>query len=178
MADCVENWCRRVQANDRSSLSLVLAGVFGCGKTKALRDAYRYVHAIYMDVWPSKWPKPINIIRIDFPAFVHEVAINDNQGHYEDVRAGDVVFIDDIGAEEDRFRSGAPARLLGDLLGALESKFTFITTNIEPAGWRDRWDGRVEDRLIRRNAVICNLWLPEYASESFAYHTLRQGAKL
>lgn len=168
MADRVEAWCGRVKANDRSSLSLVISGVFGCGKTQALRAARRYVRAIYMDVWPGKWPKPINLAFIEFPKFVHEIVVNDNQEHYEDVCSADVVFIDDIGAEEDRFRAGAPTRVLGDLLGALEKRFTFITTNIAPDGWEKRWDGRVEDRLLRRNSVVCDLWRPEYATESFA----------
>lgn len=173
MADATEAWCARVRRNDRASLFMVVSGTFGCGKSHCLSAAARYVRAIYMDVWPTLWPKPIAVASIEFPRFVHEIVVNDNREHYEDVCEADAVFIDDIGAEEDRFRSGAPARVLGDLLGALERKFVFIATNIEPNSWRTRWDGRVEDRLLRRNSTVCNLWSSETPAESYAKWQLK-----
>lgn len=176
MADCVENWCGKVRRNDRTSPLLVIAGTFGCGKSQVLRLAAAYVQAIYLDVWPEFWKDHgINLTSIHFPRFVWEIEKNENLEHYDDVAKADVVFIDDIGAEEDQYRSGAAARILGDLLGALEKKFALIATNIEPSGWEKRWDGRVEDRLIRRNAVTCNLYLPEHSAESYAQWQLREG---
>lgn len=177
MADCVENWCLAVRLNDRTSPLLVIAGTFGCGKSETLRRAAEYVRAIYMQVWrPERtWPAPIDVAGIAFPRFVWEIEKNENLEHYDDVAKSDVVFIDDIGAEEDQYRSGAGTRILGDLLGALEKKFVLIATNIEPDGWAKRWDGRVEDRLLRRHAVTCNLYLPEYAAESYAQWQLREG---
>jgi DNA replication protein DnaC len=124
------------------------------------------MQAIYMDVWPEFWTHPLIVQSIEFPRFVRDVEAG-NQDWFDDVCNADIVFIDDIGAEEDRFRSGTPTRILGDLLGALEPKFTFITTNIAPAKWSERWDGRVEDRLLRRNATVCNLWEPEHKTQSF-----------
>lgn len=164
-ASAVEQWCGRVHRNKSSGRAVVLSGRFGCGKTRMLRAARRYVQAIYMDAWPAHWPHSINVQSVEFPRFCYEVE-KGNQDHFDDVAGADVAFIDDVGAEEDRFKSGAPTRILGDLLGQLESRFTFITTNIDPAKWRERWDGRVEDRLLRRNSVVVNLW--EVGAKSFA----------
>lgn len=174
MADCVENWCAAVRANDRTSPLLVLAGVFGCGKSEVLRRAHAFIKAIYMDVWPGAWSGPISTAFVEFPRFVEQVAEKKNDEYFEDVADADVAFIDDIGAEEDRFRSGIPARILGDLLGARERKFTLLTTNVEPGSWSQRWDPRVDDRLIRRNAVTCNLYDPEHAAVSYAQWQLQQ----
>ena len=167
MADCLQTWCAAVRRRDLAKPLLVITGEFGCGKSHALRAAHRYVKAIYCDVWPEFWKEPISLATVEFPRFVREVAENANVEHFDDVAGASVAFIDDIGAEEDRFRSGSPARVLGDLLGAREKKFTLLTTNIAPDGWRERWDGRVEDRLWRRS-VVCDLYEPARRATSYA----------
>lgn len=167
MADAVQSWCAQVRRHDQTKPLLTLAGEFGCGKSHALRAAHRYVRGIYMDVWPALWPEPISIAFVEFTRFAKEVTEKDNTEHFDDVAAAAVAFIDDIGAEEDRFRSGAATRVLGDLLGARERKFTLCTTNIQPGQWRDRWDGRVEDRLWRRS-VVCDLYDPSHQATSYA----------
>lgn len=172
MSDATEAWCNRVRTNDRNSPLLILSGIFGCGKSHCLHAAHRYIGKIYMDVWPGAWNHGINYTCIDFPRFAWEIETNENLEHYDDVVAADVVFIDDIGAEEDRFKSDSATRILGDLLGALEKKFVMIATNIAPSGWKARWDGRVEDRLLRRNSVVVNLWDTKHATVSYAKHQL------
>lgn len=84
------------------------------------------------------------------------------------------MFLDDIGSEEDRFKSGAPSRILGDVLGRIhdEKKFAFITTNIPPGEWKARWDARVYDRLLRMNPIAPNVW---QAGESYAVWKMRNG---
>lgn len=174
MSDATETWCARVRTRCRESRLLVISGKFGLGKTCCLRAARSYVNAIYMDVWPALWPKPISTASIEWPQFIYEVTENGNREHWEDVIHSDVVFIDDLGAEEDRYRSGAPVRVLGDLLGQLENAYVFLTTNIRPDAWVERWDGRVNDRLFRRNAALCNLYDPAYAAQSYAQWQLHQ----
>jgi DNA replication protein DnaC len=152
---------------------ICLAGIFGCGKTDILRGAFRYVNAIYMQVYPDKWPHPISTSFVRWAPFVREVA-NDNREHFDDVVKSDVIFVDDIGAEDDEFKSGKPTRILGDFLDSTENKYVFITTNIAPDGWRARWDGRIEDRLLRRNSVLVNGYDPELRCISYAQYLLEK----
>lgn len=173
MASEVERWCWRVREHEKNAKLICLAGIFGCGKTDVLRGAARYVNAIYMQGFPGKWPHPISTSFVRWAPFVREVS-NDNREHFEDVVKSDVIFVDDIGSEDDPFKSGAPTRILGDFLDSTENKYVFITTNIAPDGWRTRWDGRIEDRLLRRNAVIVNGYDPELACISYAQYQLEK----
>lgn len=167
MATEAEHWCCRVRLNGRVSRLIVLAGPFGCGKTQMLRGCRGYISDIYMRVDDPAWKKPISIASIVWPEFISDYITNRNEDRLEDVKASDVVFIDDIGAEADRFRSGEPTQILAELLGALANRFVFVTTNIEPKGWKLRWDGRVEDRLLRNNAVIVDGYDPELNAMSY-----------
>ena len=161
MVDACEFWCRNVAANGAELRGLVLAGPFGCGKTHALNASARYVRDVRLaeGVWPGAWPHPLTVARVDWATLVREVADNDNREFMDDLIAADVCLLDDVGSEEDRFKSGAPVRILGDVLGALHDKrrFMLLTTNIGSDGWGARWDKRVEDRLNRMDAEIVDL---------------------
>ena len=174
MVDACEQWCRNVAKNSREGRSLILCGPFGCGKTHSFNASRRYVGDVRMAVWPEFWVKPLNVMAARWGALVRELTENDNREFGDDLLASDVAMLDDIGSEEDRFKSGAPTRILGDLLGEMheERRFMFLTTNIAPDGWKARWDGRVEDRLLRLDAKIVNLW--PLGSESYASWKERQ----
>lgn len=176
MATEVEHWCSRVRLNSRATGRLiVLSGAFGCGKTRMLRGAWGYVQDNMMRVDDPAWKKSITIASIVWPEFIGDYISQKNDERMEDVVLSDVVFIDDIGAESDRYRSGEPTQILGEMLGALDKKFVFITTNIEPAGWSKRWDGRVEDRLLRNGAVVVDGYDPNLNAMSFQKWKLEQG---
>ncbi len=168
MVDACERWCRNVAANNHGGRCIILAGLFGCGKTHALDASARYVRDVRMAVWPEPWPRPLQFESVQWAKLVREVTENDNRDYADDVLAADVVFLDDIGSEEDRYKSGAPTRILGDFLGEMHRhrKFVFITTNIAPEGWAARWDGRVNDRLLRMDAEIVNLF--DLKAQSYA----------
>ena len=169
MATETEMWCRRVRENSKTvGRLLVLAGPFGCGKTVMLRGAYGYVRDIYMRIDDPKWRKSLSITAVAWPKFLADYIENRNEERMEDVTSSDVIFLDDVGAESDRFRSGEPKQILGDLLGRLDSKFVFVTTNIEPAAWARRWDGRVDDRLNRNQSVVVDGYDPVLRAESYA----------
>lgn len=161
MANRVEVWCKNFARHGRDGRSIVLSGQFGCGKTHSFSAARRYVRDVRMEIWPSPkpWAHPPSFYSCNWSDFVRELVEFNNVEMREDLLGSDVVFMDDIGSEEDRFKSGAPTRLLGDILGRLhdERRYVFITTNIAPSAWQERWDGRVEDRLLRMNADIVDL---------------------
>lgn len=159
MADQVEKWCRNFAANGRTGRVIILAGPYGCGKTKCLNAASTYVRDVRMAIWPEPWGHPAQFMKVNWSDFSNEATEGKNREIVEDLLACDVVLLDDIGAEEDRFKSGSDTRLLGDVLGKVhdQRKFAFITTNFGPGGWRDRWDGRVQDRLLRMDSTIVDM---------------------
>jgi DNA replication protein DnaC len=176
MADQVQSWCMNLARYGKQGRVIVISGPFGCGKTEALRAAMRYTRDVRMAVWPEPWPHPAQFLMVNWSDFIREQVDHANHEQMEDLVTSDVVFLDDVGSEEDRFRSGAATRIFGDVLGKMERKFVFITTNIHPSQWNERWDGRVEDRLLRSNSVVVNLWRKELRAESYAVWKLRQEA--
>jgi hypothetical protein len=156
IADSVQAWCSDVYHNRRDHRLLMVTGPFGTGKTMALKGAARFVRGVYMDVWPRFWDHPITPIVVPWPQFSEDYE-RGKTGMYDDIIKSDVVFLDDVGAESDRFKSGVKTELLGNLLSDLAPRFVLITSNIEPRHWREKWGGRVEDRL-NRNAALCDLW--------------------
>lgn len=178
MADAVENWCLNLSCYGNDGRTIIISGPFGCGKTRCLRAARRYVQDIRMEVWPQYWKAPARSESANWGTFSTMVEDDAIAGRdmLGDLLSGDVIFLDDIGAEQDRFKSGFPTRLLGDTLGSLEKRFVFITTNVSPMndGWKKRWDPRVEDRLLRSNPIIVDLWQPALGVESFSVWKLKQ----
>lgn len=173
MADAVESWCMNLARNGKMGRTIVLAGPYGCAKTHCWRAAKKYVRDVRMSLWPEPrpWAHPPNFYACNWAEFVREVGEFHNEEMREDLLSADIVFADDVGSEEDRFKSGQANRILGDILGALhdKNKYVFLTMNVDATGWRDRWDGRVEDRLLRMNAEIVDLT----DCESFATWKLR-----
>jgi DNA replication protein DnaC len=66
----------------------------------------------------------------------------------------DVAFIDDIGAEGDRYKNNVGTELLRRLLEERRDRYTMITTNVPADMWATRWDARVADRLLRGSVVV------------------------
>ncbi len=176
MADQTEAWCRNFAVYGKEKRIIVLAGTFGCGKSHCFRAAHRYVNDVRMEVWPRYWPKASEVFACNWADFSRDVLNrtpkDEGDGIRTDMLSADVAFIDDIGSEEDPFRSGAATRLLADVLSHLHDRrrFAFITTNISPGGWRERWDGRTADRLARMDARIMDLT----ECESYASWKMKQ----
>lgn len=87
-----------------------------------------------------------------------EIDPRDRDGAWDDVALADLVVIDDLGSEVDKFKSGRPTE---NIRLMLEDRFkgrkaTLITTNIPAREFDTRWDPRVAGRLAR--ARILNFW--------------------
>ncbi len=80
-----------------------------------------------------------------------------------DVEEASMVILDDVGTETDAYKSGIPRERLCHVLNRCENKFTWINTNISPDQWANKWDARVEDRLLAGKLVEVNA--PSFRSE-------------
>ena len=69
----------------------------------------------------------------------------------EDAFNADLVVIDDVGSENDPWKVCADK--FCQILSRREKKFTVVTTNVTPEQWTERFDGRINDRLMRSSVV-------------------------
>ena len=83
----------------------------------------------------------------DWPKLVEITDDAEYEDAARDLREADVVLLDDVGAETDRFKSGAPTSRLRRILSDLENRWVLITTNLMPDQFLGRWDARVASRL-------------------------------
>ena len=77
------------------------------------------------------------------------------------VAGADLVILDDVGAETDKFKSGAPTARFQTVMEALEHRWLLITTNVPKAKWRERWDGRIASRM-EASAFVSLFNVPDY----------------
>jgi DNA replication protein DnaC len=139
---------------------LVLAGVSGAGKSHVAKKLYQWCrNAGFTAFVQGFWPKPPSVVFVDWPS----VADGFKAGQFgilEDFYTADLLFLDDIGAEHDR--SQIATDKLCQVLSKREGKFSVVTTNIKPELWGEKFDKRIEDRLLRRTKVISLFGIKSY----------------
>lgn len=147
LAKAGEWFVRASSHNDASrGRALMLSGDPGVGKTHVARAAYRYVCAFGVEICflQGKHPYPL---WLDWP----RVAELEKQSDFEDVLyeidRSRILFVDDIGSESDRFKTGVPASRLRVLLSRTENKWILATTNLNREALFQTYDARVADRL-------------------------------
>jgi len=145
-------WCarfaRRCVLSERPLPWVVLVGKTGCGKTRAAKRAIRIIRESALDAQiAGYWSGRLcTAVTADWPQLA-EMDDDDYADASRDLTEADVVLLDDIGAETDRYRSGLPTGRLRRLLGDLERRAVLVTTNVPMAQWESRWDARVASRL-------------------------------
>lgn len=154
LAERTEAFCARWAAMDYNKSMLVLAGESGCAKTHVARAIYQFCTASRFTLWPEKHTKLMSTKLIRWP----EEADFLNTGDYEneflmaELFSRDLLVIDDIGAENDAWKKAT--NKLCQIFSRRESKFTVVTTNIQPQDWSSKFDTRIADRLMRNSEVI------------------------
>lgn len=158
MATEVRRFSSRWFHNKPDGRLLVIAGHTGCGKTHALEKAFHYART--MGLGPCElghWKAPPRLWQILWPEMAQSLseAVTPAESIMRDALDSDLLFLDDIGAESDRFKSGHPTDCLCQLLTRRQGKFTFVTTNIGESEWHKRWDDvRIADRLHRNSIIV------------------------
>ena len=154
MADEAEKFTARWFRNHPHSSLLVLAGEYGTGKSHVARAIHRFATTA---AWSAFHENKAWGARIPGSLYLRwpEVADAFKEGQYgvlEDCFTESLVILDDVGAEHDPSKNAADK--FCQVLTRRERLFTLVTTNISPALWPERFDGRIADRLLRNSVVV------------------------
>lgn len=157
LADAASNLAKWFANAERMThpVNLVICGNSGTGKTHTARALYRWARTYSGRLgavidWFS-WPEACDAVSDGY------------SGVIADMTAADLLFIDDIGAETDKYKSGIMLDKLCQVLSRRENEFTVLTTNIGMENWESKLDVRITDRLIRNSVVIDLSDVPSYS---------------
>lgn len=164
MAAELERFCCRWHANRRDAeTTVILVGDSGRGKSAAMRAATAWcrshaIHAYQAGGWRRSAPQ------IAMDARWPEIVDGFKSGDYspvQDLMELDLVALDDIGAEHDPSKNGTDK--LCQILTRRENNWTLMTTNVPLEKWADRWDARVQNRMLRHTRIVDLSGAPSYA---------------
>lgn len=148
----VQRWIR----NKDGPKHFIITGETGCGKSHLASRVARFVKGARITIWENKSRAKIpDYSWIEFAA----IADMERQDFKNWLRAQedvDIIFIEDAGAEVDRFKNGECAERLREIFNEFQRRWIFLTTNIPQEKWAQHWDSRVEDRF-HRNSIISDL---------------------
>ena len=166
LADEAEKFCGRWFRNIPNPSLLVIVGGFGSGKTHTAKGIFRFCcAAAFSALETTKWGDN----HIPSGAYISwpEAAGNFAEkqfGQFQDALESDLIVLDDIGAENDPWKICSDK--LCQILSRREKKFTVITTNVSPVQWTERFDGRINDRLLRNSVLVDISGVPSYAMKT------------
>lgn len=128
---------------------LVIAGPTGIGKSHALQMASQFLAGHAVDFWHEGLWRSIPRTTTAIWSRVVDLPRENWEGWLRDIRESSFVFLDDVGSEVDRFRSGEPMERLRVTLEACDGKWLLLTTNAAPGQWKAALDARSVSRLSR-----------------------------
>jgi DNA replication protein DnaC len=82
----------------------------------------------------------------------------------EESMTADLLFLDDVGAESDKFKTGETVDAICQLLSRREGRWTVISLNYGPDKWVSRFDPRVSDRLWRQTELLDLTGAPSWSA--------------
>ncbi len=160
-ANEAQRFCSRFIHNNTLKSVLVLCGPNGCGKTHIARSIFRYCSLAQRKAYETrKWNDYPNSLFLRWPAVMDCIRAR-NYLVVEDAMNQSLVVLDDIGADADQWDDGKDK--LCQILGRREKMFTVITTNILPQFWSEKFEPRIEDRLLRNSIVKDMTGVTSYA---------------
>lgn len=149
MARWAEWFFRRSLHNSRTNgISLVFCGGVGVGKShvsKAVFAGIRQWSVLALD--SSKWDNYPYQRWIDWTEMAEADRDTTFQDQLFELHQAQIVCLDDVGSETDRFKNGESASRLRRALAECEDKWLLLTTNLTKLQFMDSYDARVADRL-------------------------------
>jgi DNA replication protein DnaC len=169
MADDVQDWLARFCKCQRDGAKLlVISGQSGTGKTHVAERMKGLASRLGISLWETgQWSNP-PLSLLDEWAPVAALEYRDYREWLEELSRIDIVFLEDVGAETDRFKSSEPTERLREVLNACKNKWLMVTTNLLPEQWPVKWDERVADRFMRESKVVTLRNVPRYTAYAAA----------
>ena len=161
----VESFIKRACLNRRNHHTwLVICGGTGTGKSSLAKAACDFFNRHSVDLWfEALWScggSTPEAVMVDSAS----MATMEDKGwetYIDDLGRCQLIVLDDLGSETDRFRSGTPASRLRRLLEQSQNKWLIATTNTAKADWPSVFDNRVASRLSGAR-VITTTGIPDY----------------
>jgi DNA replication protein DnaC len=168
LAAAAEKFCGRWFRRETARPLLVLVGKPGCGKTHVAVRVARFAMAAaglaYEKGAGRTWRDSVPcVMSKSWPEVADRFGRYGESAELDDMKAADLLVLDDIGAEDDSFKKAS--NKLCQLLSVREKKFTVVTTNVQPANWGKVFDVRIADRLLRRSTVVDLTEVDSYATK-------------
>jgi DNA replication protein DnaC len=168
-ADEVQFFCRDwIFGANTDRVLLILVGNSGCGKTHLLKAVEHFARGAATLAHQKRsqtngdWINKIPSVQYMFWPTISTELARKQDWPITDAVASDLLLWDDLGAETDPWKLCADAAC--QILSRRGRKFTLVTTNIAADRWGDRFDKRIEDRLLRTSVVVDLTAVPSYAT--------------
>lgn len=165
---CLENEVYELVRGYRASPSrgrrVVVYGGVGNGKTHCGKRITRWANRAAMNIplvsGDGAGGRLSCAVLIHWPTVVDD--FKKGAWDMQDAEEADLLVIDDIGAEHDPSNIGKEK--LYQLLERRDGKWDFITTNIVPDEWKEKFELRIADRLFRNATHVDFTRVPSYSA--------------
>jgi DNA replication protein DnaC len=135
---------------------IVLTGLSGVGKTHCARRIASWARLVKNRAWEEgKWRPDVPSVHYVSWSEIVDGFKNNECGVIEDLYSASILIIDDLGAENDPWKTAVSK--LCQVFNRREKLYTFVTTNIVPEQWATKFDIRIADRLMRGESRTVNL---------------------
>lgn len=165
---CLENEVyeivRGVRLNPSRGRRVVVYGGVGNGKTRTGKALSRWVNRAAINLPLVSGDGAGGRLCCAFVIHWPSVVDDFKKGYWDldEALEADLLVIDDIGAEHDP--SGIGREKLYQLLERREGKWDYITTNIVPDEWKNKFEFRIADRLFRNATHVDFTRVPSYST--------------
>lgn len=161
LAKWTERWIKAAAQNEKPPTRwFAYVGAPGTGKSHAIRAAYEFMRRHSMALWPRWYATPP---RCRHAVWSKVVALPPGgwSDFEDDVHASKFVFLDDVGSEVDRFKSGEPMERLRTILDLCATKWLLLSSNMTRETFGRAFDARIESRL-QRAAILDMTGAPDF----------------